>query len=97
MFDLLMFLLDIFFIYVSNVIPFFGPPPENPYPFPSPPATMRVFPHPPILASLPWHSPTIGHQAFTGPRVSPPIDAQQGHPLLHLWLEAWVPPCVLFA
>jgi hypothetical protein len=29
-------------------------------------------------------------------RASPPIDDQQGHPLLHLWLEPWVTPCVLF-
>ena len=41
------------------------------------------------------HSPTPLHwsiyQAFIGPRTSPPIDAWQGHPLLHMQLE----PCVL--
>jgi hypothetical protein len=52
--------------------------------------------HPPTAASLPWYAPTLGHQAFTGPRVSSPIDAQQVHPLLHMRLEPWVPPCVLF-
>ena len=34
-----------------------------------------------------WHSPTIGHRAFTGPRASPPIDVKQGHPRLHMQLE----------
>jgi hypothetical protein len=44
------FLLDIFFIYISNVIPFTSflptPPPEMLYPIPPPLASMRVFPHP---------------------------------------------------
>ena len=34
--------------------------------------------------------------AFTRPRASTPIDDQLGYPLLHMWLEPWVPPCVLF-
>ena len=41
-------------------------------------------------------SPILGHGAFSGPRASPPFDVQQGHPLLHIHLEPWVPPCVLF-
>jgi hypothetical protein len=41
---------------------------------------------------LSWHFPTLGHQAFTGPRASSSIDVQQGHPLLHMQLEPWVPP-----
>jgi hypothetical protein len=49
----------------------------------APPST-----HPPTPASPPWHSPTLGHQAFTGPRASPPIDAQQDHPLC---ATIWVP------
>jgi len=32
---------------------------------------------------------------LAGPRVSPPIGAQQGHSLLHMQLEPWVCPCVL--
>jgi hypothetical protein len=43
------------------------------------------------------HSPTMGHLVFTGSRASPPIDAQQGHPLLQIWLESWVPACVLLS
>ena len=46
--------------------------------------------------SLPWHSPTLGHWAFTGPRASSHIDDQQVHPLLHMQLEPWIPLCVLF-
>jgi hypothetical protein len=72
-------------------------PPETPYPIFPPPASMRVFPHPPTHphtpASPPSHSPSLGHRAFTGPRASSPTDTQQGHPLLHMWLEPWVPPC----
>jgi hypothetical protein len=52
--------------------------------------------HPPTPTSPPWHSPTLGYQAFTETRSSPSIDAQEGHPLLLMWLEPWVPPCVLF-
>jgi hypothetical protein len=36
----------------------------------------------------------LGHQAFT--RASPFIDVPQGHPLIHMQLEPWVCPCVLF-
>jgi hypothetical protein len=50
----------------------------------------------PTPTSWPWHSPTLGHWAFTGPRTSPPIDDRLGHPLLHMQLEPWVPPCVIF-
>ena len=58
---------------------------------------MRVLPtHPPTPASLPWHSPTLGHRTPSGPRNSPPADVQQGHPLPHMQPEPWVPPCVLF-
>jgi len=52
--------------------------------------------HPPTPASPPWHSPTLGHLAFTGPRASPFTDDRHCCPLLHMWLEPWVPPCVLF-
>jgi hypothetical protein len=45
---------------------------------------------------MPWHSSTLGHLAFTGPRAFPLIDDKQGHPLLYMWLESWVPPCILF-
>jgi hypothetical protein len=38
----------------------------------------------------------MGHQAFSGPMVFPAIDVQQGHPLLHMSLQPWVPPCVIF-
>jgi hypothetical protein len=73
------------------------PPAETPYPISPLPASMRESPHPPTHSCLPGlTSPTLGHWAFTGPRTSPPIDAWQGHPLLHMRLELWVTPCLLF-
>jgi hypothetical protein len=82
-----------YFIYISNVIPFPGFPSENPL---SHHHHRPLLTNPPTSASLSWHSPTLRHQTFSGPRASPPIHAQQGHPLLHMQLEPWVPPCVLF-
>ena len=51
--------------------------PLQKYPYPITPlsASMRVLPHHlPIPTSPLWHSPTLGHQAFTGPRISLPTD-----------------------
>jgi hypothetical protein len=58
---------------------------------------MRVFPHQSTYFCLPAFSIPLywGHQALTGPRASSPIDAQEGHPLLHMQLEPWGLPCVL--
>jgi hypothetical protein len=50
--------------------------------------------YPPTPTPWPWHSLTLGHRAFRGPRTSPPIDDQLGHSLLHMQLEPWVPPCI---
>jgi len=88
-------LLDIFFIYTSNVIPSNSFPSGNtPSDLPTiflhevaPPPTHPCFP-----TSSPCHSSTLGHPAFTGPRVSPSIKA---HPLLHMQLKPWVVPRVL--
>ena len=95
------FLLDILFIYISNVISFHGFPLETPYSILPLPASMRVLPHPsthpPTPTSPPWHCPILRHrQALPGTRATPPTDVQQGHPLPHMWLGPWVPPCVLF-
>jgi hypothetical protein len=70
--------------------------PETPYHILLPLASMRVFLHPPTHPPTPTSPPSIAlhwsiYQAFIGPRTSPPIDAWQGHPLLHMQLE----PCVL--
>jgi hypothetical protein len=69
--------------------PFLVSPPKTPYPLPP-------LPNPSTPASWSRPSPTLGHRAFTGPRASPPIDDQLGHPLLHMQLETRVPPCVFF-
>jgi hypothetical protein len=71
--------------------PFLISPPKIPYFIPPPPAT-----NPPTPASWPWHSSILRHRAFTGPRASPPIDDPLSHPLLHMQLEPWVPPCIFF-
>ena len=90
-------LLDIFFIYISNVILFPGFPSGNLLSHAPFPASMRLFPHLPTTpASQPWNSSRLGHQTFTEPRVSPPIDALQGYTLLNMQLEPWVAPCVFF-
>jgi hypothetical protein len=90
------FLLVIFFIYISNIIPFPGPHPGNSYPTSLPLLLWECSTHPHIPTSPSWDSLTLRYLAFTEPRASPPTDAQQGHPLLHMWLEPWGPPCVLF-
>jgi hypothetical protein len=59
------------------------------------PPLFPLLTNPPTPASWPWHSPTLGHRAFTGPRASPAINDWLSHPLLHMKLEPWVPPCVL--
>ena len=63
-------------MYISNVIPFPGCPSKNSLSHSPSPASMRVFPYlyPLTPTSLSWHSPTLGHPAFTGPKVSPPND-----------------------
>ena len=89
--DTVRFLLDIFFIYVSNVIPFLShPPPETPCSIPFPLLRWSCAPiHTLFPIFLPSNSPTLGPQAFIVARVSPPTGARQGHPLLHMWLKPW--------
>jgi hypothetical protein len=89
---ILFFKLSIFFIYISNVIPF----PHSTHPWhlshslspcfykgtPTPSHTL-----PSSLSSLNWGI----YWAFIGPRTSPPIDVWQAHSLQHMQLE----PCAL--
>jgi hypothetical protein len=59
----LIFLLDIFFIYISNAylkVPYTLPPPYSPTYTP---------------ASWTWHCPVLGHIIFSRPRASPPMMA----------------------
>jgi hypothetical protein len=53
-------LLDIFFIYFSNVIQ------KSPKPSPT------ILPNLPTPASWSWYSPVLGHIIFARPRNSPP-------------------------
>jgi hypothetical protein len=68
------FLLDIFFIYISNAIP------KVPYTLPLPCS-------PTTSASWPWRSPVLGHMIFARPRASPPNDGRLDHLLLRMQLE----------
>jgi hypothetical protein len=86
----IIFLLDIFFIYISNIIHFSSFSSENPL---SPPPHTAPYPTPSSFLTLAF--PYNGHRTFTGPRTSTPIDDKLGHPLLHMQLEPWVPPFVL--
>jgi hypothetical protein len=97
--DFLNFLLNTLFTF-QMLSPFLDSPPKTPYPIPYsfPLLLWWCFPptHSPTPTTPSWHSPTLGHQAFTEPRASPPIYVQQSYPLLHMRMESWVPPCVLF-
>jgi hypothetical protein len=84
------FLLNISLFTFQIVSPFLIFPPKTPYPIPPP-----LFTNPPTPTSVSRHSPTLW--PFTRPRAYPLIDVPQVHPLLYMWLEPWVPPCVLFA
>ena len=63
---------------------------------PTIPSPLPLLTNPPTPTSLSWHTPTMRHQALSGPRASLPIAVQEDHPLLHMQLEPWVPPFVLF-
>jgi hypothetical protein len=90
------FLLDIFFIYIQMLSAFLAFPLKTHYPIHSPPDSMRVFPHPPNPSFQSWHSSTLENQLSQDLRASPPVDVQQSHPLLHMWLELLVTPSVLW-
>jgi hypothetical protein len=69
--------------------PFLVSPLETPIP------SSFFLSHPATQTSPPWHSLTLGHLPFIGPRAFPPIDVWQGHPLLNMQLPPKVPPCVV--
>jgi hypothetical protein len=77
-------------MYISKVIHFPSFPYENPL------SLLPLLINPPTPTSWPWHPPILGHRTFTELRASPPSDYQQGHPILHMQLEPWAPPCVFF-
>jgi hypothetical protein len=82
---LLFFLLDIFFLYISNVIPFPGFPSENSLPHPRSPcfyegAPPPIHPLPPHCPDIPLHW-GIEPSQDQGPLL--PLMSSKGHPLLH--------------
>ena len=52
--------------------PFLVPPQKTPS---SHSSTLALLTSPPTPTSWTWHSPTLGHRTFTGPRASSPIDS----------------------
>jgi hypothetical protein len=85
-----------YFLYLHfKCYPLSRSPLQNP--LPSPPASVRVLLHPSSHSCLPALAfPYTGALNPLRPRAVPPTDVQQGHPLKHMQLEPWVPPCVLF-
>ena len=86
------FLLNIFFIYISIVVPFPGLPFGNPLSHSLSSCLYEGAPHPHTHSCL----PVLGHQTSSGPRAAAPTDVQQSHPLPRTWWELWVLPCALF-
>jgi hypothetical protein len=83
--------------YPPSWLPFHNP--QHPiHSLPIPFASLRVLSYPLTLAcpsSLLQHPPTLRNQTSTGPKASPPTAVRQGHSLLHIYLEQWIPPCTL--
>jgi hypothetical protein len=100
-FDLFIYLLTYLFINYFYLIfslftfqmlsSFLVSPLKIPYAFPPPPAPQLTHSH-----SQSWHSPTLGHNTFTGPKASPPVDDRLGHHQLDIQLEPHIPPRVFF-
>ena len=90
--------MDIFFIYISNVLPFPGSPFRNTLSHPSSPCLYEGAPTPthPIPSSDLGILLNCDIKKTSGPRTSPPTDAQQDHPQPHIWPAPRVRPCVFF-
>jgi hypothetical protein len=66
-------------------------PPLSPLP------VWECFPTHPHFSTPPLkHPPRLEHQTSSGPKTSPPVAIRHGHPLLHMYLEPWIPPGTLF-
>jgi hypothetical protein len=86
------FFFDILFIYISHLIPFLGFPTANPLSHVPSPCFYEGSPYPP------WHSPTLGHLVFTGPRTSllPLMQTVTSSATYATGAMGLVLPCVLF-
>jgi hypothetical protein len=76
MYFFILFLLDIFIIYISSAI--------SKVPYTLPPALQ---PNPPTPTSWPWRSPVLGHIKFVISKGLSSNVGQLGHLLLHMQLE----------
>jgi hypothetical protein len=75
------YIFDIFFIYISNVIPFPSFPPKTAYPNPFP---LLQLPNPPSPIAGPDFTLYRGIESSQDLGGSFPTDDQIGHPLLHM-------------
>jgi len=97
-FFLSFFLLIIPFLYISNDISlpsypsFISPALTHP---PHSTACMECAPRPNHTPVLLLQHPYTGASILPEPKASHPIAVRQGHPLLHMHLEPWVPPGTL--
>jgi hypothetical protein len=71
--------------------PFLISHPKAPYPIPPPPNHQPTHSCFPVLAF-----PYTGASSLHRIKAPPPTDVRQGRPLLHMQLEPWIPPRVLF-
>jgi hypothetical protein len=66
---------------------------------PSPPSLLLLWryllTHQPTPDTLLQHSTMQEHKTSAKPRASPSIDVRWKHPLLHMYLEPWIPSCTL--
>jgi hypothetical protein len=91
-----LFILNMYFIYISNIFPFSGLPFRRLLSHPLPLPLWRCSPtHLPVL---PFHPGIPLHWGIEYPQAQGPLltDVQQGHPLPHMQLKPWVRPYVLF-
>jgi hypothetical protein len=87
---------DIFFSCMSNVIPFTYFPSGSPLSHSSSPLLlMRVVPHPSTHPLSPLAFPHAGASSLHRTKGLSSHWWSQGHPLLCMRVEPWVPPCVL--
>jgi hypothetical protein len=95
-FQILFFPFIGYFLYLHFKYPPFPISPlEALYPIPPPPASMRVLPYPPTHSFLPTLAfPYIGASSLH--RTNGLSSHWQGCSLLHMWLEPWVNPYVIF-
>jgi hypothetical protein len=72
--------------------------PSHLYPLPSLLSLWRCSSTHPFSPAPPLqHPPTLGYPISLGSRASPSVAVCECHPLLHMYLESWIPPGTLLS